>query len=805
MSTAQGDPTPNSDLTPFQCAQQGKVWVAVDNGNSVWGGCADKYGTAAEALLSSGALTVPSKLEFVKVGVNSINGVTASAPEEWTLSVSTRMGGDCRNWKDQGTRPGDFIPSGDKDMQDVLMFHLARDGEVYKGPLICPKEETGQAPSFTSQPKDVTVDEGQSATFSVEVAGEPEPSVRWQSFDGAAWKDIPGATGKSYTVDQAAFVQHGLKVRAVASNFSGQAESNEVTLSVNKAPAPPAADPTDCLKAGHVWVVVDKQDGSDPWQGCAEKHATSKEALESAGASVEIGGIVEDVQGINGLRFGSFSLRQWRVHNQPWTESGCGAWKNPTDTSNSAKQTPADSSIDYWVPSQGNAINAPTFTCPGASAPQPVKPTITKDLDADYFFAKDKRGEITLEATGAEPLTYNWYWWSHTTSTWVPKWSTKEPKLGMHFYESYDGDMIKVMVCNSAGCVESNPARVHVGEFKEAQALPGFPEDVTVTAGEDAKFVFYFNGEPPFPAADMVWEKKTSDDGKWEPIEGASGKSDDVKFRSLTLKNVTADMNGWKIRVRAKNNQGPEAISREATLTVSKKPVVPSFVEQPVAVSVVEGDRAEFCVGVVGEPAPSVRWQSSVSGGAWTDIEGATGLVYTIDKAALTDSGLKVRAVASNSAGSATSDEVSLTVSKKPAPTPSVTPTLVPSVTPTPTPSVTPTPTPSVTPTPTPSVTPTLVPSVTPTPAPSVTPTLVPSVTPTPAPSVTPTLVPSVTPAPVPSVISTPTSLPTPETRVEVGASTGKVVAKTDGSQPKPDASKPVTKQWKRALPKSGV
>jgi choice-of-anchor C domain-containing protein len=75
-------------------------------------------------------------------------------------------------------------------------------------------------------------------------------------------------------------------------------------------------------------------------------------------------------------------------------------------------------------------------------------------------------------------------------------------------------------------------------------------------------------------------------------------------------------------------------------------------------------------------------------------------------------------------------DDVEVTETVAPTPTPTVAPT------PTPTPTVAPTPTPTVAPTPTPTVAPTPTPTVAPTPTPTVAPTPTPTVAPTPNPTI---------------------------------------------------------------------
>ncbi len=98
---------------------------------------------------------------------------------------------------------------------------------------------SGVAPKITKQPGSVTVNEGQSATFSATASGEPAPTVQWElSTDGGTtWKPIAGATSGSYTIAATSFSENGYRFRAVFTNESGNVNSTAATLTVRQAPA----------------------------------------------------------------------------------------------------------------------------------------------------------------------------------------------------------------------------------------------------------------------------------------------------------------------------------------------------------------------------------------------------------------------------------------------------------------------------------------------------------------------------------------------------------------------------------------
>lgn len=97
--------------------------------------------------------------------------------------------------------------------------------------------DNGVPPSFTAQPASVTVNEGQSATFTVAATGTPTPTDQWErSTNGSTWSTVSSATSATYTFS-AAKTDHSTQYRARASNASGSATSSPATLTVYWAPA----------------------------------------------------------------------------------------------------------------------------------------------------------------------------------------------------------------------------------------------------------------------------------------------------------------------------------------------------------------------------------------------------------------------------------------------------------------------------------------------------------------------------------------------------------------------------------------
>jgi uncharacterized repeat protein (TIGR01451 family) len=133
---------------------------------------------------------------------------------------------------------------------------------------------------------------------------------------------------------------------------------------------------------------------------------------------------------------------------------------------------------------------------------------------------------------------------------------------------------------------------------------------------------------------------------------------------ALTLTNVQSSQAGAYTLAITDSNQ--TYISDAATLTVN---VVPALTTQPANQTVTAAGNASFTVAASGTPAPTLQWQVSTNGGStWTDVSnggvysGATTGTLAITGATAGMTGYQYRCVATNAAGAATSNAVTLTV-----------------------------------------------------------------------------------------------------------------------------------------------
>jgi hypothetical protein len=101
------------------------------------------------------------------------------------------------------------------------------------------------------------------------------------------------------------------------------------------------------------------------------------------------------------------------------------------------------------------------------------------------------------------------------------------------------------------------------------------------------------------------------------------------------------------------------------TYTAETGPVqtAPTITTQPADATVPVGGTATFTAAASGDPTPTVQWQLLAPGtSTWVDYPGATGTTFHLNVPALGYHGSRVRAVFTNAAGSAVTNEVTLTV-----------------------------------------------------------------------------------------------------------------------------------------------
>src|SRR5579885_466430 len=242
---------------------------------------------------------------------------------------------------------------------------------------------------------------------------------------------------------------------------------------------------------------------------------------------------------------------------------------------------------------------------------------------------------FSVTAKGTAPLAYQWQK-NGVTITGATSSSYTSPSETT----SDTGAQFTVIVSNSAGNVISNAATLTVGSTPVAPSITNQPTNQTTFANQTATFSVAATGTSPLS---YQWRKNGA------PISGGTSSS-------YTTPPETTSDSGALFSVVISNSAGTMT-SGNASLTVNPDPVAPSITSQPASHTIIAGQTATFSVTASGTSPLSYQWQKN---GA--PISGANASSYTTPAETTTDNGAQFAVVVSNSAGSATSNSVTLTV-----------------------------------------------------------------------------------------------------------------------------------------------
>jgi Immunoglobulin I-set domain len=189
-------------------------------------GCAGTaYTTGGNNPVVPSIATQPSD-QTVTVGQAATFGVSATGTAplyyQWRKNSTSISGANASSYTTPATAAGD-----NNAKFDVVVGNSA--GSVTSAQATLMVTATPTAPAITTQPANVTVTTGQTATFSVVASGTAPLSYQWQK--NAA--DISGATSSSYTTPMTTTADSGALFRVVVNNSAGSATSNTATLTVN--------------------------------------------------------------------------------------------------------------------------------------------------------------------------------------------------------------------------------------------------------------------------------------------------------------------------------------------------------------------------------------------------------------------------------------------------------------------------------------------------------------------------------------------------------------------------------------------
>jgi hypothetical protein len=292
--------------------------------------------------------------------------------------------------------------------------------------------------------------------------------------------------------------------------------------------------------------------------------------------------------------------------------------------------------------------------CGGGSAP--TAPTIDVQ-PADTSVVAGTAAALSVRASGTD-IAYQWQSSSDGGQTWVAiAGATSATYTTPVTSAADDGRRFRVIVSGAGSSVTSSAVTLTVTAAVVAPELTMQPAAQTANAPDPASFSVTASGTAP----SYQWQRSTDGGATWADIAGATAATHGTGATSTA-------MSGQQYRVIV-SNAGGSVTSAAAALTVNPTPAAPLFTLQPADRSAIAGDATTFTVAVTGTPAPTLQWQRSSDGGAsWADIAAATAATHDTGPATALHDGERYRAVATNSAGSATSNAATLTVSVPTAP-----------------------------------------------------------------------------------------------------------------------------------------
>ena len=236
---------------------------------------------------------------------------------------------------------------------------------------------------------------------------------------------------------------------------------------------------------------------------------------------------------------------------------------------------------------------------------------------------------LTVSATGAAPLRYQWYF--NQTNLLA---SATNFSLGLTNVQATDTGFYVVRVTNAFGAALSAPAELTVFSAPQILAHPG---SQIVPAGGTATFVVLALGYPSF--AYQWWFNETN-------LLAEETKA------VLTIPNAqNEDAGAYSVIV---SNLLGAVTSDEATLRIG---VPASIAAQPQDLTVLPGATAQFTVGAAGTPPVSFQWYFNCA----SPIAGANSATLVLTNVNVAQGGLYCVAV-SNNLGSEFSQPVALRV-----------------------------------------------------------------------------------------------------------------------------------------------
>ena len=166
--------------------------------------------------------------------------------------------------------------------------------------------------------------------------------------------------------------------------------------------------------------------------------------------------------------------------------------------------------------------------------------------------------KFTVAVRGATSIQWLYQW--PNDSTWYVVENATDTTCSIRAKASYDGVLFRCKASNSTSSIYSNTARLTV-KVPTKFAITSHPQSVTVYEGEKATFSVSATG-----ATSYQWQVMLANDSTWRDLDGITSTG-----ISVTAK---LDFNGYRFRCKVSNGSST-LYSNAATLTVKKRTTEP--------------------------------------------------------------------------------------------------------------------------------------------------------------------------------------------------------------------------------------
>jgi len=544
-------------------------------------------------------------------------------------------------------------------------------------------DSTGITPTVTTQPQATAVSLTQGAltapaAFSVGHETGEDTTVQWQrKLPGQSrFQYVDGATGAEYA-PEVGLELNGAEYRAVVSNAAGKVVSDAAALSVVSAPRF-ASQPVDLAvydgDTAHFTAPISEEvAGEQRWERLVEGQWI---AIESDDVFTVDGGILSVVasEAVHGATFrsvlfnevGENMSNEVALAVQPRVVipedglkySGIGfAW----DFSNEMQAAPPFGGANHFSAGVSDGTEN-TYLAESGNVKVVHEASDGTRSDVAYanrsaFIAGGGRQLVTLSNGAAKVMPDG-----SATVTW-------EGSFSVNMY----GGLVPFTITNPRLAVASDGTGTLAGDLSGYAGEMSSPNSKTplepVTGAAIATFsgvtVDVLNGFTVAPHYAGV-EVQLPEGATPQVTTGQGWGAWPQQFVDFQM--ATGLSSYWYSSGSTfdpKKAPNPFLVDfRDAEEVSEPEPLAPAITRQPSSVRVAVGNDAVFTATASGTPAPTVQWQSKGASGSWTNIAGATSTSYTVAKAKAAASGTQYRAVFTNTAGKATTNAATLTVTE---------------------------------------------------------------------------------------------------------------------------------------------